>query len=106
MISAERVVAGIESLAGSPWRVPLVLAAFVVGSVVAVPILALIGATVVALGPLLGFVCAAVGTLLAASATFGVGRLIGRKPLQRWLGAKTRRAREDASRHAASSRSR
>jgi uncharacterized membrane protein YdjX (TVP38/TMEM64 family) len=83
-----RVVAAIEGLAGNPWRVPLVLGTFVVASVVAVPILALIGATVVALGPLLGFVCSAVGTLLAASATFGVGRAIGRKPLQRWLGAR------------------
>jgi len=83
-----RVVAGIEGLAGNPWRVPLVLAAFVVASMAAVPILALIGATVVALGPLLGFVCSAVGTLLAASATFGVGRLIGRRPLQRWLGSR------------------
>jgi phosphatidylserine/phosphatidylglycerophosphate/cardiolipin synthase-like enzyme/uncharacterized membrane protein YdjX (TVP38/TMEM64 family) len=83
-----RVVSGIEGLEGNPWRVPLVLAAFVVASVVAVPILALIGATVVALGPLLGFVCSAVGTLLAASATFGIGRLIGRQPLHRWLGTR------------------
>jgi phospholipase D1/2 len=83
-----RVVAAIEGLAGNPWRVPLVLAVFVAASVVAVPILALIGATVVALGPVLGFVCGAVGTLLAASATFGVGRLIGRKPLQRLLGSR------------------
>jgi phospholipase D1/2 len=81
-----RVVAGIEGLAGNPWRVPLVLAAFVAASVVAIPILALIGATVVALGPVLGFIASAVGTMLAASATFGVGRLIGRKPLHRWLG--------------------
>ncbi len=85
---AQRVGAGIESLAGSPWRVPLVLVIFVAASVVAVPILALIGATVVTLGPVLGFVTSAIGTLLAASATFGVGRLIGRKPLKRWLGAK------------------
>jgi uncharacterized membrane protein YdjX (TVP38/TMEM64 family) len=85
---ADRVVSGIEGLAGSPWRVPLVLAAFVMASVVAVPILALIGATVVALGPVLGFACSAVGTLLAASATFGMGRLIGRQPLHRWFGAK------------------
>jgi phosphatidylserine/phosphatidylglycerophosphate/cardiolipin synthase-like enzyme/uncharacterized membrane protein YdjX (TVP38/TMEM64 family) len=84
----DQVVAGIESLAGSPWRVPLVLAAFVAASVVAVPILALIGATVVALGPVLGFVCSALGTLLAASATFGVGRLIGREPVRRLLGAR------------------
>jgi phospholipase D1/2 len=83
---ARRVGTGIESLAGSPWRVPLVLVVFVLASVVSVPILALIGATVVTLGPVLGFVCSAVGTMLAAAATFGVGRLIGRKPLQRTLG--------------------
>jgi len=83
---ANRIGVGIESLAGSPWRVPLVLLMFVVGSVVSVPILALIGATVVTLGPVVGFIASAVGTMLAASATFGVGRLIGRKPLQRWLG--------------------
>jgi uncharacterized membrane protein YdjX (TVP38/TMEM64 family) len=84
--AVDRVIAGIESLEGSPWRVPLVLAAFVMASIVAVPILALIGATVAALGPMLGFVCSAVGTLLAASATFGVGRWIGRGALERRLG--------------------
>jgi uncharacterized membrane protein YdjX (TVP38/TMEM64 family) len=84
--AVDRVIGVIESLEGSPWRVPLVLAAFVMASIVAVPILALIGATVAALGPMLGFACSAVGTLLAASATFGVGRLIGRGTLQRRLG--------------------
>jgi phosphatidylserine/phosphatidylglycerophosphate/cardiolipin synthase-like enzyme/uncharacterized membrane protein YdjX (TVP38/TMEM64 family) len=83
---ADRVGVGIESLAGNAWRVPLVLLVFVVASIVSVPILALIGATVVTLGPVLGFACSAVGTMLAATATFGVGRWIGRKPLQRWLG--------------------
>ena len=85
---ADRIGVGIESLADSPWRIPLVLAVFVIASVVSVPILALIGATVVTLGPVLGFFTSAVGTMLAASATFGVGRLIGRKPLKRWLGKK------------------
>jgi phosphatidylserine/phosphatidylglycerophosphate/cardiolipin synthase-like enzyme/uncharacterized membrane protein YdjX (TVP38/TMEM64 family) len=81
-----RLVEGIEALEASPWRVPLVLGAFVVGSVIAVPILAMIGATVFALGPALGFACSAVGVLLAATATFSVGRLLGREPLRRWLG--------------------
>jgi phosphatidylserine/phosphatidylglycerophosphate/cardiolipin synthase-like enzyme/uncharacterized membrane protein YdjX (TVP38/TMEM64 family) len=85
---ARRVGGAIESLAGSPWRVPLVLTVFVLASIVSVPILALIGATVVALGPLLGFACSATGTMLAASATFGVGRMIGKKPMRRWLGTK------------------
>jgi phosphatidylserine/phosphatidylglycerophosphate/cardiolipin synthase-like enzyme/uncharacterized membrane protein YdjX (TVP38/TMEM64 family) len=83
---ANRIGLGIESLAGNPWRVPLVLLMFVVASIVSVPILALIGATVVTLGPVLGFIVSASGTMLAASATFGTGRLIGRKPLHRWLG--------------------
>jgi phospholipase D1/2 len=84
----DRVGVGIESLAGSRWRVPLVLIVFVAASVVSIPILALIGATVVTLGPVLGFICSALGTLLAATATFGMGRLVGRKPLKRWLGSK------------------
>jgi uncharacterized membrane protein YdjX (TVP38/TMEM64 family) len=83
---ASRIGGGIESLAGNPWRVPLVLLIFVLASMVSVPILARIGATVVTLGPVVGFIASAVGTMLAASATFGVGRLVGRKPLQRWLG--------------------
>ena len=85
---AARVGGAIESLAGSPWRVPLVLLVFVLASIVSVPILALIGATVVTLGPILGFACSAAGTMLAASATFGVGRMIGRRPMKRWLGTK------------------
>jgi uncharacterized membrane protein YdjX (TVP38/TMEM64 family) len=85
---AARVTGTIESLAGNPWRVPLVLTVFVLASVVSVPILALIGATVVTLGPWLGFACSAAGTMLAASATFGVGRAIGKKPMRRWLGRK------------------
>jgi uncharacterized membrane protein YdjX (TVP38/TMEM64 family) len=91
---ADRVGVAIESLAGSPWRVPLVLLIFVLASMVSVPILALIGATVVTLGPVLGFICSAVGTMLAASATFAVGRLIGRNALQRWLGKKLERLEE------------
>lgn len=85
---ASRVGAAIESLAASPWRVPLVLLVFVLASVVSVPILALIGATVIALGPVVGFLCSAAGTMLAAGATFGVGRLVGRNPLRRWLGTR------------------
>jgi phosphatidylserine/phosphatidylglycerophosphate/cardiolipin synthase-like enzyme/uncharacterized membrane protein YdjX (TVP38/TMEM64 family) len=82
----ERVSAGLAALRGNPWRVPLVLVAFVLGSIVSFPILAMIGATVIALGPVLGFVCAAVGSMLAATATFAIGRAIGRRPLRRWLG--------------------
>jgi len=80
------VETGIEALRGHPWRIPLVLLAFVVGGLVAFPILVLIGATIVALGPLQGFIWAAVGTMLAASESFAMGRLVGRRPLERFFG--------------------
>jgi uncharacterized membrane protein YdjX (TVP38/TMEM64 family) len=85
---AQRAGLVIESLRGSPWRVPLVLLLFVAGSIVSFPILVMIGATVIALGPVVGFLCAGVGSLLAATATFAIGRSIGRRPLRRWLGRK------------------
>jgi phosphatidylserine/phosphatidylglycerophosphate/cardiolipin synthase-like enzyme/uncharacterized membrane protein YdjX (TVP38/TMEM64 family) len=82
----ERATSALAALRGSPWGVPVVLLAFAVGSIVSFPILVLIGATVLALGPWLGFACAAFGTLMAASITFWLGRKIGRRPLRRWLG--------------------
>ena len=81
-----RMSTALAALRGSPWGVPVVLLVFAVGSIVSFPILVLIGATVLALGPWLGFACAALGTLLAATVTFSLGRTIGRKPLRRWLG--------------------
>jgi uncharacterized membrane protein YdjX (TVP38/TMEM64 family) len=82
----ERATSALAALRGSSWGVPIVLLAFAVGSIVSFPILVLIGATVLALGPWLGFACAALGTLMAASITFWLGRKIGRRPLRRWLG--------------------
>src|SRR5262245_27606091 len=54
---AQRVSLGVESLRGNPWRVPLVLLFFVAGSVVAFPVLVMIGATVIAVGPTVCFCC-------------------------------------------------
>jgi phospholipase D1/2 len=94
-----RLLATIESLGQHPWGVPSVVAIFVVGSLIAVPILGMIGATVLALGPLLGFVCSTVGVLLAAAATFGTGRLLGRDAFRRWMGERLTKLEEKLSRH-------
>jgi uncharacterized membrane protein YdjX (TVP38/TMEM64 family) len=83
---ADPLRGAIESLRDSPYRVPLALLAFVAGSIVSFPILVLIGATVVALGPVQGFFVAATGALLAATVTFGMGHMIGRHALHRWFG--------------------
>ena len=82
----ERVTEGLTSLRGNPWRIPLVVLAFLIGSVVAFPITVLIATTILTLGPGVGFICSAVGTLLGGAASYGVGRFLGEKPLRRVFG--------------------
>jgi uncharacterized membrane protein YdjX (TVP38/TMEM64 family) len=76
----------LESIGASPWVGPAVLAAFVVGGLVAFPVTVLILATAVALGPVSGVVWALAGCLASASATFGVGRMLGADTVLRLLG--------------------
>jgi phospholipase D1/2 len=94
-----RLLTTIESLGQHPWGIPAVVGVFVLGSLIAVPILGMIGATVLALGPVVGFVCSAVGVLLAAAATFASGRLIGRDALRRWLGPRLESLEKRVSQH-------
>jgi phospholipase D1/2 len=82
----ERLGDLLETIAASPWAGPAVLGAFLVGSLVMFPVTVLILATAVALGPWSGFGWALAGCLLGATATFGVGRLLGPDTVQRLLG--------------------
>jgi uncharacterized membrane protein YdjX (TVP38/TMEM64 family) len=82
----ERMWPLMETLRASPWAGPAVLGLFLVGSLVAFPVTALVAATAIALGPWSGFGWALAGCLLGATATYGVGRLVGGKRLERLLG--------------------
>jgi len=67
------------------------IAAFVLGGLVAFPVLVLIAATAAALGPWLGFASAFAGVLLSASLLFMIGRFMGHKRLQSLLGQRALR---------------
>jgi uncharacterized membrane protein YdjX (TVP38/TMEM64 family) len=69
----------------------LAIAAFVVGGLVAFPVLVLIAATAAALGPWVGFFSAGIGVLLSALTLFSIGRVLGRARLQRVLGRRAGR---------------
>jgi phosphatidylserine/phosphatidylglycerophosphate/cardiolipin synthase-like enzyme/uncharacterized membrane protein YdjX (TVP38/TMEM64 family) len=83
----ERVAPLLNALSASPWAGPLVLLTFVIGSLIVFPVTALIAATAIALGPWTGFAWALLGSLLAASATYGIGWLIGPRRLEHMFGA-------------------
>lgn len=76
----------LERLGSSPLQVPLVLGAFLFGSLIMFPVTVLIAATAIALGPVSGFIWAITGSLLGASVTYAAGRILGRESLENLLG--------------------
>lgn len=89
----EKMRSILEWVATAPWGTFVVLAVFVVSSVLMFPVTVLIAATAAAFGPWLGFVYAVVGSLLSALVSFGIGALIGRRTLTDVLGPRLNRVR-------------
>jgi phospholipase D1/2 len=79
--SAQRVASAIKALRASPLAALFVFGAFVVGTVLCMPITLLIAGTVLALGPSQGLPCALVGSLCGAALAYVIGKLLGHAPL-------------------------
>jgi hypothetical protein len=69
------------------------VAAFVLGGLVAFPVIVLIAATAAALGPWIGGLSATAGVLLSSLLLFMIGRFLGHKRLQSLLGGRALRQR-------------
>jgi len=81
----------IERLNSNPWAGPMVVAAFLVGSLVVFPVTALIAATGVALGPLDGLLWALIGSMIAAILNYAFARVVPAEVLDEWIGPWIRR---------------
>lgn len=75
------------------------LLAYLVGSVLLVPVNVLIAATGAAFGPFVGFGYALAGSLLAAALVFGLGRAVGRDPVRRFAGRRVNAVSRRLDRH-------
>ncbi len=85
---ALEVVGGLrERPLGPLWLVLL----YVAGGFVMAPVMLLVAATAIALGPLWGIPTAMAGALASAAALFWVGRCLGRGPVERYGGPLVRR---------------
>lgn len=73
----------ITALGESRWMPPVVLLAYVLASLVVFPLSVLVAATGLIFGASTGAFYALVGTLLAAAATYWVGRYMGRETVVR-----------------------
>ena len=86
-----RALDRLTGLSREGWMPAVVLALFVVGSLLVFPLSILVAATGLIYGTVWGFVYALSGTLLAAVVTYWVGRGLGREALVRYGGQRLNR---------------
>ena len=91
VIALESLVRMARALDESPIAPLLVLAGYVIGGLLVVPVTALIAATGIVFGPLLGTIYAFSGALLSAAVTYAIGRRIGRHAVRRLAGSRLNR---------------
>ena len=81
----------LSALAEQPWAPLLVIGVYIVGGLVAFPVLLLIAATAATFGPVLGFLYAAAGSLASATVTYALGLALGRDTLRAVIGPRLKR---------------
>lgn len=74
------------AVADSPWGLPVTILIFVIAAFIGVPQWALIGASVVAFGPMTGFIYSWIATMVSALLDFTLGRAIGAERVRRFGG--------------------
>jgi phosphatidylserine/phosphatidylglycerophosphate/cardiolipin synthase-like enzyme/uncharacterized membrane protein YdjX (TVP38/TMEM64 family) len=90
-VSLEALVRIAHSLQDLPVAPLAVLAAYVVGGLLVVPVTVMIVATGIVFGPLLGAAYAFAGALLSAAVTYLLGRRLGRNAVRRLAGSRLNR---------------
>lgn len=91
LVDLRAVAAGAQALLQGPLAPLWVLAAYVVGSLLAVPVTLLIVVTALVYGAWSAFGYAMAGSLLAAALTFGIGHALGRDLVGRLAGERLNR---------------
>lgn len=85
-INLASLVALAHNLEALPFTPLAVVASYVVAGLVMIPVMLLIAVTGIVFGPAYGFAYAFIGSLLSASAAYGLGHWLGRETVQKMLG--------------------
>ena len=91
LIDVNRLAGWAGSLRQSPARHFYLLGAYVIGSILLVPITAMILVTAIIFGPVMGSLYSIVGSLVGAAVTYAIGRFLGQDFVRKIAGAKWRR---------------
>lgn len=96
IVSPDRIRQLLAEARDHPWAPALVLAAFLVGGVVAFPVNVLILATAAVFGPWLGFAYSALGAFASALMMYFVGAWLGKTTLASLFGPRLQRILDGA----------
>jgi len=91
LIDIRRLSAWFGTLRESPARHLYILGAYIIGSILLVPITVLILLTAILFGPVLGSVYSLIGCLAGAAITYAIGHFLGQELVQKIAGAKWQR---------------
>jgi phospholipase D1/2 len=97
-IDIRKIAGWLFSLRNNPARSLIILGGYIVGSLLLIPITALILATALVFGPLLGSAYSFAGCLLGAAVTYAVGYFLGRDFVRQITGSKWHRVEEKIGR--------
>jgi phospholipase D1/2 len=93
-IDIRKITGWVFSLRNNPARPLIILGGYIVGSLLLVPVTALILATALIFGPLLGSAYSFAGCFLGAAVTYAVGYFLGRDFVQQIIGPKWKRVEQ------------
>lgn len=91
LVDIDTEIRMLASLREGPWALPAVIALFCLTAYFAAPQFVLIGACVVAFGPVAGFFYSWIGTIVSGALTFWTGRIAGASFVQRYAGETVKR---------------
>lgn len=98
--SADEIAEALRALRGDPFALGYVLLGYGIGTLLFMPITALIAGTLLAFEPVRGFFYAFIGVQLAATTTYYCGRALGGRALDHLRGPRIRKLRQLLREHA------
>jgi phosphatidylserine/phosphatidylglycerophosphate/cardiolipin synthase-like enzyme/uncharacterized membrane protein YdjX (TVP38/TMEM64 family) len=90
-VRPENITAWVGAFESGPVQFLLVVAGYVVGGFMMLPVTVMVAATSIAFGPWTGFAYSLTGAVVSALAAYGVGQALGRDVVRRLAGARINR---------------
>lgn len=85
-VTPEKVAEKMQQFKNDPWAPLIMIGIFVAGGICFLPLTALMVATAMTFGPMLGILISLTGAISSAMVTYCMGYLLGKKLLRKWIG--------------------